>query len=410
MAIRQYIGARYVPRFTGVYDPTQIYDALDVVDNGSGTSYIARKTVPAGTSLTDTTYWFVYGASSGAILALQNRMDAAEQDILDLNADIDLLKYGEIILVSDSYGYSPYIPDAWEGKLNALIPNTCYYCNGGGHGFGSTPSIADDFIAFDSSVPDPSKVGLIIAMLGYNDRTHLSDIPAGINNFVDHAALRYPNAKVLIGYIAFSNTASINTSLRAGVLRAYRKYASGKAGCGFIEGSQYFMLDHVHMQADGIHPSADGGTDIAHGIYNYLKTHTAGFFGSDVTRQQTLQSSGPHDTAYTDKILTATINGDMMSIITSGNVSLTYSSAVTPLAWVEFGTLANDGLLLGDQKELCSINTGGMIYTDSDPHWEGCGIVIGFEDGKAYYRVLGSLNYTRVLIPSVAFSVPLIHC
>ena len=42
MSMHTYIGARYVPRFTGVYDPTQSYEALDVVDNGSGTSYIAR--------------------------------------------------------------------------------------------------------------------------------------------------------------------------------------------------------------------------------------------------------------------------------------------------------------------------------------------------------------------------------
>ena len=74
MAIRQYIGARYIPRFLGDYDPTTIYEALDVVDNGMGTSYIARKTVPAGTPLTNTEYWFVYGASSGAILDLQTRM------------------------------------------------------------------------------------------------------------------------------------------------------------------------------------------------------------------------------------------------------------------------------------------------------------------------------------------------
>lgn len=75
---RQYIGARYVPRFTGEYDNTQVYEALDVVDNGAGTSYIAKIPVPAGTPLTDTEYWFVYGASSGAILDLQNRMSAVE--------------------------------------------------------------------------------------------------------------------------------------------------------------------------------------------------------------------------------------------------------------------------------------------------------------------------------------------
>lgn len=86
--VRQYIGARYVPRFLGTYDVTQIYDALDVVDNGAGTSYIARKTVPAGTPLTNTDYWFVYGSASGAINQLQNDMIAAQNDILAIDSDI----------------------------------------------------------------------------------------------------------------------------------------------------------------------------------------------------------------------------------------------------------------------------------------------------------------------------------
>lgn len=89
MAIRQYIGARYVPRFIGTYDVTQTYEALDVVDNGSGTSYIARKTVPAGTALTDTEYWFLYGSSSGAIVNLQQQIDAINVDITELDDRIN---------------------------------------------------------------------------------------------------------------------------------------------------------------------------------------------------------------------------------------------------------------------------------------------------------------------------------
>ena len=104
MAIRQYIGARYVPRFLGAYDPTQIYDALDVVDNGSGTSYIARKTVPAGTPLTDTEYWFIYGATSGAILQLQNDMNQAQNDIITLYDEKETsLKDRTFLFMSDSY-------------------------------------------------------------------------------------------------------------------------------------------------------------------------------------------------------------------------------------------------------------------------------------------------------------------
>ena len=72
----QYVGARYVPKFMGLYDATQAYEALCVVDNGMGTSYITKVPAPAGTPLTDTDYYAIYGASSGAIINLQNQVDA----------------------------------------------------------------------------------------------------------------------------------------------------------------------------------------------------------------------------------------------------------------------------------------------------------------------------------------------
>ena len=73
--MRQYIGARYMPKFMGTYDATTAYEALSVVDNGSGTTYISNKPTPAGTPLTDTDYWVMYGSSSGAIINLQNQID-----------------------------------------------------------------------------------------------------------------------------------------------------------------------------------------------------------------------------------------------------------------------------------------------------------------------------------------------
>lgn len=87
MAIREYIGARYVPRFTGLYDATTAYEPLDVVDNGMGTCYIARIPTPPNTPLTDTTYWFLYGASSGAIINLQNQVNGIVSDIAQMNTN-----------------------------------------------------------------------------------------------------------------------------------------------------------------------------------------------------------------------------------------------------------------------------------------------------------------------------------
>ena len=73
-----------MPKFLGTWSATTSYEALSVVDDGMGTSYVSNKPTPAGTPLTDTSYWAVYGASSGAIISLQNRMSAAENNINDI--------------------------------------------------------------------------------------------------------------------------------------------------------------------------------------------------------------------------------------------------------------------------------------------------------------------------------------
>jgi len=91
MATMKYVGARYMPKFMGTYDATTAYEALSVVDNGSGTTYVANKPVPVGTPLSDTDYWAVYGASSGAILDLQSRMGTAEGNITSLNENVDTI-------------------------------------------------------------------------------------------------------------------------------------------------------------------------------------------------------------------------------------------------------------------------------------------------------------------------------
>lgn len=83
--MRQYIGARYMPKFMGNYDATTEYEALSVVDNGMGTTYVSNKPVPAGTPLSDTDYWAVYGASNGAIINLQNQINDINKFKFDKN-------------------------------------------------------------------------------------------------------------------------------------------------------------------------------------------------------------------------------------------------------------------------------------------------------------------------------------
>lgn len=56
MALKKFIGARYAPEFAGAWSNTKQYAALSVVYTGNR-SYVSRKTVPAGTAITNTEFW-----------------------------------------------------------------------------------------------------------------------------------------------------------------------------------------------------------------------------------------------------------------------------------------------------------------------------------------------------------------
>ena len=71
MALKKYIGARYTPKFMGAWDAQTVYAALSVV-YANEQSYVSRKTVPAGTELTNTEYW-IKSADWNAQVAEYNR-------------------------------------------------------------------------------------------------------------------------------------------------------------------------------------------------------------------------------------------------------------------------------------------------------------------------------------------------
>ena len=162
MSTQKYIGARYMPKFMGTYDATTAYEALSVVDNGAGTTYVSNKPTPAGTPLTDADYWSVYGASSGAILDLQNRMGTAENNITslqgavsDLDDDNDI--YDAIVKLKGKtiavFGSSNEIGSntqgtSWVDSLTTLLSGYATVINNSVGGVGIydsiTAYIADD--------------------------------------------------------------------------------------------------------------------------------------------------------------------------------------------------------------------------------------------------------------------------
>ena len=411
MANNVYIGSRYVPIFDGDWVNNKTYEALTIVTYGNN-SYTSKIPVPLNTPPTGQStdpYWALTGNYNGQIADLQTQIDNAVDAIDDLSANLDLLKYGDIIIMSDSYGYSPSIPEAWTGKLRALLPNTCYIINGGGQGFGTTPSLTNTLINNASSIAHPEKVGLIIVGCGYNDRVPVSSVPSGMQAFCTYAAQQYPNAKVLIAFIPLSTTGSYTQAFRTQVLPVYKKTAAQISNCAFIHGSEFLFINYKNMQSDGIHPNPDGGSDIAWGIHNYLVSGTAGYCGIDHQIDQTLTSSGPHSTAYTDKVFRCMVQDGMMEILINGTIGLSYSNAQAPLAWIEIGTITGDGFMNGCVKEYSSCIIPCQIYTINNEYVTGA-CWLGVQDKKVYAKPAGTVNFTKLQIPSGVYKIPTLMC
>lgn len=54
----EFVGKRVVPDHVGVWEQNKTYEPLMIVlDGETGDSYISRKAVPAGISLSDESYW-----------------------------------------------------------------------------------------------------------------------------------------------------------------------------------------------------------------------------------------------------------------------------------------------------------------------------------------------------------------
>lgn len=83
MATNRYIGARYVPLFTGEWDNTQTYEPLSVVTY-QGDSYTSKAYVPTGVAITNTSYWIKTFDYNQQFAVLQDSVDGLAGDVEDL--------------------------------------------------------------------------------------------------------------------------------------------------------------------------------------------------------------------------------------------------------------------------------------------------------------------------------------
>ena len=419
MAVHTYIGARYVPRFMGTYDPSQIYEALDVVDNGSGTSYIARKVVPAGTPLTDTDYWFVYGASSGAIIQLQNDMIAAQNDIGALQGDVttiqgdindlaDDIEYlaedtRRIVTLADSYGAQPTLSDAWPAKLEAIIGGDFYSFYAGGIGIykQSGGLNAQSLLSTNSAnIPDHDTITDIVIAMGGNDVNEtLTNVGNAYDSLIAYIRTEYPKARIHFAFPGFNNQWTLTEISKCMSLIQLMQDKCGEHMAHYCSGIEYIMHNLANVQGDGVHPTAAGALAIAYGISVCLEKGSYHYKASLLT---TMHLNNPIVGDVGCDVL-MTIDDNVATIDLFGGSSISETSRTFPNDTpVVIGTF-NDALFRNGH-----IGGMGMMYSNgaSNPSF-----MMFTSNGTNFYayRTGASITLPDFSVRQLSFTVPTMY-
>lgn len=421
MALHQYIGARYVPRFMGQYDAGTVYEGLDVVENGLGTSYIARKPVPANTPLTDTSYWAVYGASSGAIINLQNQIDVIDADI----ADINMRMKKRYIFIGDSYGHASG-SNGWIDivvNLLGLTVSDFYDSAQGGAGFTTSPT---NFLSLlqtlFGNVDDPDTITDIVVLGGANDIAQTEqNVSNAIASFNTYAHTAFPRAAIKIGMIAGS---ADPTKIGIQIDRVLRGYSN----CGiaeFLNNLEYVLHDRSLLIADMVHPTSAGFQLLGRKIVEALNGGCSVHYYEKLN--PTYQTGYQHATL--DEHYKATINNNLADISFGdriGKVSTdatTYTFAMSSGAPIEICTI-NSNLIKGvdsstyEDYHFMSQPCFATVYsTISNQSYTVCGVAEIYNDKlyfTAYDTILGTTgafaSLSTITIYGVHFTLNSMYC
>lgn len=296
MATRQYIGARYVPKFGGSWNINTAYEPLTIVQDANGNSYTSKVKVPAGIQLSNTNYWYQSANFNAQIEQLRDDVQTALSDSADALTSANAaalavtrlrsLKNVPTILIGDSYssgtgaedgiGWAEYFASMTDCNLVAYA-----YQNGGGfaaHGNANAtyPNLnyADALTAMNTSLSADVKksVSLIIMQSGWNDcasSRNPDGMPAvitGVSAALNRAHSFFPNALVVV--VPTWNNLPITSGTQYNILYNIIGNACQYNRCLCTDSSiaWFYGLSNL-MAGDGIHYSAAGYRRLARYIY-----------------------------------------------------------------------------------------------------------------------------------------------
>lgn len=313
MSERQYIGARYVPKFfsnpngTNEWLKNVNYEALTVVTY-LNSSYTSKMPVPqtVGAPNENPEYWALTGAYNaqveqyrteveeyknavnsfdGRITQNETRIDELEGGVNKANDLVE--KSGLLVLtgktigfIGDSWGAGNGVssgeayPEVVSTRLNMGCVNKCV----GGSGFlrragGTGKTFTDqlnDLITENTTTP----IDYVCVMGGFNDINNnhsAEEIREACNTLINGIRTGLPNAKII--WMGFNMRCNAVTEKFRQVM-SYVNNAYKQCSSGVIYGARNWQYDLIgfenYYNNDCVHPNATGHKIIANEIINTL--------------------------------------------------------------------------------------------------------------------------------------------
>ena len=351
MAVREYVGARYVPIYVGEWDSTMqtTYEPLSIVTVANVGSYTSRRFVPVGVPITDTDYWIESAVLSGQITALTNRVNAIEDDIDDVT-DVLLNQNRRIVTITDSYGEHPSVSDNWPLKLETMQSGVSYWYHihqaGAGY-YRPGHQITTYYNSVKSNIADMDTITDVIICLGQNDAAEsITDVRTAAYNFYQEVHTDMPNARVWVGYPeAMTYLADTYLTNLINMIEGLQQIVSRLNYCTWMPGLEYIMHD-TFMEDSGSpgHPNSTGATEIARGIGCFINGGSFKYcFNTNITADW-----GDGDTSSGF----ITVDGPI-SIINIGAITkLAQSISLTASGYTQVATLSSNRIINRSQVSL----------------------------------------------------------
>ena len=269
MSTRQYVGARYVPKFfenpngSAEWIRNTTYEALTIVTY-LGNSYTSKKPVPANTEITDTEYWVV---TSNYNAQVEEYRQETEEYKLESERRFDALQKRTFFLFGDSLfdGYDPtsqtrhgwgywlkqYLEDkGYTVHLATDITTTPY-----GSAFAGDKTYLMHLNASISAHPEYLNENItdVIVYTGTNDSTHTTtETEVGMSQFVAGIKSHWENANIKIGYFS-----AFHTPASRAVDTLFREKC-GVYGCTYIKNGYGLCVHKAFLSPDNVHLLTEG--------------------------------------------------------------------------------------------------------------------------------------------------------